>query len=510
MKFSDFIILEQVEKTPRDRKYLYMISSAVKGSQNPEELEKFYNKVLPEKFTQEDLNLLNSLVRSFNQKKSYLEKSDLLQYNSIQELSDEIENLNLSSENPIKGQYDVVLDNEKYLAIIPKTYLANNYFSSTTNLGDFNENDFLSKSIVGKFFIIIDKTKSPFDRMYKIFGYFQLEGGEYIKMGSPNKKYESLDFSPESLGDLYGVVKLIQEFIQKKYSKEIKLMKDPYLREKFIELNKSRNSEIEKQNREILRQQDAWFGTEIGNEAYAVYQYLDDDLKNQYNIKDLYDLYPDSWGDYYLNPQREGENFRVLDENNMEKEVRNHYEAYTEDNLDSFDTSFLESYIDKYRVKDLIESIYREMIDDSPSDWLDKDEFVFDDDTSEKIYDLKNELSNLKYELENSEISDDERDNIEREIERVESEIEDIEENAEKLPTEQQIDNFIYDKLREVDEDPIDELKQLGLDPTDFVNVDDLIDYLVRTEDWDVVASYDGNVDNFSVNNKTYYVYRLE
>ena len=45
MKFSDFIILEQVEKTPRDRKYLYMISSAVKGSQNPEELEKFYNKM---------------------------------------------------------------------------------------------------------------------------------------------------------------------------------------------------------------------------------------------------------------------------------------------------------------------------------------------------------------------------------------------------------------------------------------------------------------------------------
>ena len=43
-----------------------------------------------------------------------------------------------------------------------------------------------------------------------------------------------------------------------------------------------------------------------------------------------------------------------------------------------------------------------------------------------------------------------------------------------------------------------------------MINLDDLIDYLVRTEDWDVVAYYDGYVDNFSVNNKTYYVYRLE
>ena len=71
MKFSDYIILEQSEEKTRSSRDIGRISFWVNNSNNPEELQKFYEKVLPQNFTENDLNQLNSLVRSFNQKNHY-------------------------------------------------------------------------------------------------------------------------------------------------------------------------------------------------------------------------------------------------------------------------------------------------------------------------------------------------------------------------------------------------------------------------------------------------------
>ena len=122
MKFSDYIILEQSEEKTRSSRDIGRISFWVNNSNNPEELQKFYEKVLPQNFTENDLNQLNSLVRSFNQKKPLLGGKKLSDYSSIQELNDDIENIELNNEgNLIQGQYDVVLNNDKYMVILPNT-----------------------------------------------------------------------------------------------------------------------------------------------------------------------------------------------------------------------------------------------------------------------------------------------------------------------------------------------------------------------------------------------------
>ena len=511
MKFSDYIILEQSEEKTRSSRDIGRISFWVNNSNNPEELQKFYEKVLPQNFTENDLNQLNSLVRSFNQKKPLLGGKKLSDYSSIQELNDDIENIELNNEgNLIQGQYDVVLNNDKYMVILPNTNQAKNFFSSTTSLENLGEYEFLRKNINEKMFIIIDKSKTPFDVGYKTYGSFPLRGEATIMLGSPNKKYQHLDFTVDDLGlEKYDILKMIQEFIGKKYSKEIKIFDDPYLRDKFIELNLNRNHIIEKRNRQKLREQDAWFGTEEGAKAYAVYRYLDNDLKKEFDIKDMYDLYSDSWGDYYLTPEREGPNFRVLKEDQMEKEVKNHWEGYIADSLDSFDNDFLENYIDKWRLKEVSESHYRGVIEDEPESYLDESEFIFDDDTTEKIDELNDRISYLRSLLEDPE-SDENIEEIEYEIIELEEEIDKTKDDAVKIPSKDQIENFIYHALQEVETDPLQVIDNFGLDIGDFIDGDELLDDLVRTEDWDVVASYDGYVDSFKIGGYDYYVYRLE
>ena len=139
----------------------------------------------------------------------------LSDYSSIQELNDDIENIELNNEgNLIQGQYDVVLNNDKYMVILPNTNQAKNFFSSTTSLENLGEYEFLRKNINEKMFIIIDKGKTPFDVGYKTYGSFPLRGEATIMLGSPNKKYQHLDFTVDDLGqEKYDILKMIQEFI---------------------------------------------------------------------------------------------------------------------------------------------------------------------------------------------------------------------------------------------------------------------------------------------------------
>ena len=58
--------------------------------------------------------------------------------------------------------------------------------------------------------------------------------------------------------------------------------------------------------------------------------------------------------------------------------------------------------------------------------------------------------------------------------------------------------------------DPIDFIRNFGLDVKNFVNEKDLAQALVDADGWGIMNGYDGNYDSMSVNNETYYVMRVE
>jgi hypothetical protein len=63
--------------------------------------------------------------------------------------------------------------------------------------------------------------------------------------------------------------------------------------------------------------------------------------------------------------------------------------------------------------------------------------------------------------------------------------------------------------VRSVRRDPLEYLKDYGLNIKEYVDEDELAQGLVDTDGWGVMNSYDGNYDSEEVNGVTYYIMRV-
>jgi hypothetical protein len=90
--------------------------------------------------------------------------------------------------------------------------------------------------------------------------------------------------------------------------------------------------------------------------------------------------------------------------------------------------------------------------------------------------------------------------------------IEDIRENPEGGYDEDEIERAIEHYIDEYVDDFPGFLREMGFDKDDimnFVDVDSVIDYLIRNDDWgDIFGSYDGGADEYNINGNIYIVMR--
>jgi TolA-binding protein len=204
--------------------------------------------------------------------------------------------------------------------------------------------------------------------------------------------------------------------------------------------------------------------------------------------------------------------YTVGTEEEMDAAALQYAVSYIDDvGANGFSESFIEDYLDVDAIVNMAEEDYEYQVRDYPEGYFSDEDFELTPEQEERIEQLESQIEDLnqqRLELD----SDDENyydydEDLENQIEVLQEELDSIEVDTE--PTEDMIDNKVYELVRDVKRDPLDYLKNYGLDFKEYIDEDALAQGLVDSDGWGIMNSYDGQYDTEEVNGVTYYIMRV-
>ena len=256
--------------------------------------------------------------------------------------------------------------------------------------------------------------------------------------------------------------------------------------------------------------------------AYEVQEAIDetqseiDELEE--NDADVYMMYPNSRYSHYgltqfevLIPGFKNNEYTVGTEEEMDDAALQYAKNYVDDvGADGFTESFIEDYLDVDAIVNMAEEDYDYQVRDYPDSYFSDSDYELTYEQEQRIEQLESQIEDLeqqKLELD----SDDENyydyeEDLDNQIEALQEELDSIEVNTE--PTEEMIENKVNELVRDVRRDPLDYLKNYGLDIKEYIDEDELAQGLVNSDGWGIMNSYDGQYDSEEVNGVTYYIMR--
>ena len=99
-------------------------------------------------------------------------------------------------------------------------------------------------------------------------------------------------------------------------------------------------------------------------------------------------------------------------------------------------------------------------------------------------------------------------DEITDRISEIETEIEEIKDSPEGDYKEEAIEEKIEDTIEYYVNNYQEFLDSMGYEIKKYVDKGELVDYLMREEDYGQMSSYDSSYDTINFNDKTYYIFR--
>ena len=236
------------------------------------------------------------------------------------------------------------------------------------------------------------------------------------------------------------------------------------------------------------------------------------------NDVDVYMMYLNpNYGHYgllqfeVLIPGFKGNEYSVGTEEEMDAAALQYAKSYIDDvGADGFNESFIEDYLDVDAIVNMAEDDYDYQVRDYPDSYFSDSDYELTYEQEQRIEQLESQIEDLeqqKLELD----SDDENyydyeEDLDNQIEALQEELDSIEVNTE--PTEEMIENKVNELVRDVRRDPLDYLKNYGLDIKEYIDEDELAQGLVDSDGWGIMNSYDGQYDSEEVNGVTYYIMR--
>ena len=253
---------------------------------------------------------------------------------------------------------------------------------------------------------------------------------------------------------------------------------------------------------------------EILNQIDEVQERIDELVDG---VGDIYDMYPSRYTHYGLTQFEvlvdgfKGEEFTVGTEEQMDAAALQYAVSYIDDvGADGFSESFIEDYLDVDSIVNMAEEDYDYQVRENPDSYFSDSDYELTDEQEER----KDELETMIYDLEQQKLeldSDDENyydyeEDLDNQIETLQEELDSIEPLDE--PSEEMIENKVAELVRDVRRDPLDYLKNYGLDIKEYIDEDALAQGLVDSDGWGVMNGYDGQYDSEEVNGVTYYIMR--
>jgi hypothetical protein len=236
------------------------------------------------------------------------------------------------------------------------------------------------------------------------------------------------------------------------------------------------------------------------------------------NDIDVYMMYPNPNYSHYglqqfevLIPGFKGNEYSVGTEEEMDDAALVYAKNYIDDvGAEGFNESFIEDYLDVDAIVNMAEEDYDYQVRDYPDSYFSDSDYELTYEQEQRMEQLESQIEDLeqqKLELD----SDDENyydyeEDLDNQIEALQEELDGIEVDTE--PTEDMIDTKVAELVRDVRRDPLDYLKNYGLDIKEYIDEDELAKGLVDSDGWGIMNSYDGQYDSEEVNGVTYYIMR--
>ena len=236
------------------------------------------------------------------------------------------------------------------------------------------------------------------------------------------------------------------------------------------------------------------------------------------NDIDVYMMYPHPRYRHYglqqfevLIPGFKDREYTVGTGEEMDDAALQYAKSYIDDaGVEGFSESFIESYLDVDSIVSMAEDDYDYQVRNYPDNYFSDDDYELTSEQEERIEQLESQIEDL--EIQQNELDTDREDydelyeDFQNHIDALQEELDSIEVDTE--PTEEMIENKVYELVRDVRRDPLDYLKNYGLDIKEYIDEDALAQGLVDSDGWGVMNSYDGQYDSEEVNGVTYYIMR--
>lgn len=254
-------------------------------------------------------------------------------------------------------------------------------------------------------------------------------------------------------------------------------------------------------------------------------------------MNDVYVIYPQR-GSYYGLSQFEvigidglrDHSYAVGTEQEMDDAALQYAKQYIDDvGIEGFREYFIASYIDESGLEDYVREDYEYDVWQNPEIYFSDDDFELSEEQEKRIEELENYIQQLeeyieRMEEEQSDLDDEiedpdeyttRYDEIQKMIDDAETkrdeaqdEIDSIEPDTE--PTQEMVDKVVDSRVSDALGDPLNYIKERGLNLKDFIDEDELAKGLVDEDGYGIMNGYDGSYDSIYFEDEQYYIMRTE
>ena len=171
------------------------------------------------------INVVADKVKEFDKLRSSLDKKDLYQYKSFDDLINSIENRNVRRRSfDDHKDSETVYEDDDFKVIVPKSHASSCYYGAGTKwctASRDNENHFKNYNQKGKLFYILSKTLPTSNRFYKV-ALLKNYSGDETFFDAPDKQLSLADMDEIDFITSHPLMKSINTYFNFEYADEIK------------------------------------------------------------------------------------------------------------------------------------------------------------------------------------------------------------------------------------------------------------------------------------------------